>query len=133
MFGRLLQQTRVQARVSLREFGKAVGLSAVYISDIEAGSRRPPAPSMVKNMAGVLGVDPGPLLRAAIAERDAIELPLSGDKETKRAETALALARSWEELDDDDFAEILRSIEERTTRKGRVHISPRSLRFASRQ
>lgn len=120
MFGRLLQQTRVAARVSLRDLGRAVGLSAVYLSDIEGESRRPPTPDMVRKIARHLGVDPVPLLRAALAERDAIELPLSGSEKPKRTEAALALARTWEELDDEDFAEIARLIDGKTAQKGQA-------------
>src|SRR5579875_3077375 len=118
MFGQLLQQMRARSRVSLRELGRAVGLSAVYLSDIEAGSRRPPAPATVRKIAQCLGVDPVPLLRASLAERNAIELPISRDEKSMRLEAALALARTWDELDEEDLAEITRFLDEKREQKG---------------
>jgi transcriptional regulator with XRE-family HTH domain len=111
-FGELLQQRRVAARISLRDLGRYVGLSAVYISDIEGGSRRPPASSIIVKMAERLGVDPEPLLQASVAQRNTVELPLPKDDKSKRVEAALALARKWDQLGDDDLDKITRILSE---------------------
>lgn len=110
-FADLLRELRVKRRVGLRALSQAVGLSPVYLSDLERGHRRPPAPAVIGRIAAGLGVDPRPLLRAALAERESIELPLSGEgRGAKQREAALALLRHWDELSDEELDQIRRLV-----------------------
>ena len=45
-FGEFLRRKREERNLSLREFAKGLGVSAVYLSDIERGNRFPPVDPM---------------------------------------------------------------------------------------
>jgi transcriptional regulator with XRE-family HTH domain len=113
----MLQRHRAEAEVSLRELGRAVGLSAVFISDLERGARRPPPAPVIVKIAERLGVDPEPLLEASLRERDRVELTVDHDEASEnRTTAALTLARVWDELDDATLGELTEFLEKRKRR-----------------
>lgn len=104
-FGDLLCRERTSRKISLRDLGKAVDLSAIYLSDIERGSRKPPALQVVRRIAEALKADPGPFLTSALQERLSLDLAV---RDAKRQEAALALARAWDDMGDDDIEDLIR-------------------------
>jgi len=121
-FGELLQQTRVEAGVSLRELGRAVNLSAVYLSDIEGSNRKPPSPQLITKIADEitkiarskgkeLRIDPEPLLRAAMEERDAVEFTFEGEAAQEKRDALVALARRWDSADPEFFERVRQFLE----------------------
>lgn len=111
-FGELLQEIRVSKRISLRELSQKVKLSAAYLSDIERGLRKPPSIQLILKIAQALETDPEPLLRAALRERDVLELPLN--QNFVRTEAALALARRWEHLSEETLKTITALLEQQS-------------------
>lgn len=117
-FGGLLQELRIAKEVSLREMGKEVGLSAIYISDMERGHRRAPSSEVILRIADYLQTDPAPLLRAALAERRTVEFELTeGQTKGARGDFILALARVWNEMEDEAFEALNQHLEQDKERK----------------
>jgi transcriptional regulator with XRE-family HTH domain len=65
MFGKILRDSRLKARLGLREVAGRVGISPGYLSDLENEKVPPPSERVILDMAEVLGVDKGELLSAA--------------------------------------------------------------------
>ena len=107
-FGRTLRDLRRWAALSLADVGLALGVSAQYVSLVEAGKRGPFKREDILVVAQLLNADPEVLLKHAIAETRAVTLPVSGEK---RRRVATLLARSWTNLssvDLDDLESVLR-------------------------
>lgn len=102
---------RLQARTSLREVARALELTPAYISDIERGNRNAPAPEIARRWAKVIGANADEFERLARLDRRAIELPVDQENpEAVRNELALALARGWEEWNEEDIQRILDAV-----------------------
>jgi transcriptional regulator with XRE-family HTH domain len=65
MFGKILKQSRLKARMGLREVAGRVGISPGYLSDLENEKVPPPSEKVILEMEAVLGVNKGELLKAA--------------------------------------------------------------------
>lgn len=65
MFGRILKESRLKARMGLREVAGRIGISPGYLSDLENEKVPPPSERIILEMAVVLGVDKEELLKAA--------------------------------------------------------------------
>lgn len=117
-FGEMLIKERTDRGMSLRELGKVVELSPIYLSDIERGNRKPPALGTIVRIATTLGLDPVPFLRAAMKERDSVELPLRNHSAPIRHETAFLLARFWDQADDDALASLKSNLQDYLQDKG---------------
>ena len=60
--GQRIREVRQRREMSLRQFGKLIGVSAVYLSDIERGNRIA-SPGRLIQIADVLGVSVSELIR----------------------------------------------------------------------
>ena len=122
-FANLLRETRLRKEISLRKLAKAVGMSVVYISDLEHGMRQAPRTKLVLKIAEELQTDPVPLLQAAFHDRKRLELGLGGENGATRtvsgkAEVALSLARSWDDLDSNTFEQLKNVLADFERRQG---------------
>jgi transcriptional regulator with XRE-family HTH domain len=117
-FGELARDTRVQARVSLRRVADELGLSAAYVSDIERGNRNPPTREIARTWARILGAGEDEFELTARRDRRAIELPINRERfDTTANEAAFALAREWQQLNDEDYQKILEVVHHRSEGK----------------
>jgi transcriptional regulator with XRE-family HTH domain len=103
-YGLLLRQLREQAGKSMGALARHLGLTTPYLCDVELGRRAPLATSHTVKAAEFLGVDPQPLLMAAIASREAVELKTP--KTTKGREAVAALLRHSLDLTDEQWEHI---------------------------
>jgi transcriptional regulator with XRE-family HTH domain len=76
-FGQVLRQLRRKAGKTLGDMARLLGVSAVYVSDVERGNRKPFTRDRILKIADHLGADPNELLRAADRERGVIEYDIS--------------------------------------------------------
>jgi transcriptional regulator with XRE-family HTH domain len=107
-FGGALRGLRKRVGLSLADVGLALGVSAQYVSLVEAGERGPFKREDILVVARLLNADPVVLLKHAIAETRAVTLPVSGEK---RRRVATLLACVWDNLssaDLDDLERVLR-------------------------
>lgn len=79
-FGQLLRKARREEGKTLGELARALGISVVYLSDVERGNRKPFAKKRILNVADLLKRGPEELLRAADFERGFIEYDIAGAK-----------------------------------------------------
>lgn len=108
-FGSLLRRLREDARISLGDLARHLQVSTPYLSDVERGNKKPLSGENIREAATLLGIDPTALLKAAIADRHALEIDLSGAR-PRTIEVGAALMRGFSELDDaelDAISEVL--------------------------
>ncbi|MCO5186036.1 MAG: helix-turn-helix domain-containing protein [Anaerolineae bacterium] len=74
-FGRTVRKIRLAQNRGLRETASDIGISPAYLSRIERGKEPPPAPTIIKELADVLMVEPEQLFRlAAVTDPDILAL-----------------------------------------------------------
>lgn len=56
--GSIIQRARVRKQLSLRDTATAVGISYVWLSDLEAGRYSDPAPDRLARLSEALDIDP---------------------------------------------------------------------------
>lgn len=116
-FGDHARRARGRLDLSLKEVANALGVTITYVSEIELGRRNPPAPEMVSKWAHFLGEDEGLFDALARLDRRKIELEVDPEKfDGAQSQFAVALARSWQDLTDDDFRVIHEALEKRRER-----------------
>ena len=64
-FGDTLRRTRQEAEKTLGDVARLLGVSVVYVSDVERGNRRPFSNERILKVARLLEADPAPLIAAA--------------------------------------------------------------------
>ena len=72
-FGDVLRRARHDDEKTLGDVAGMLGVSAVYVSDVERGNRRPFTNERILQVAEFVNTDPAPLIAAAVVERGAIE------------------------------------------------------------
>ena len=106
-----LRQRRVSdLKLTLKQIAERMGASAVYVSDIERGNRRPLRPDVLANIAAAYDMDLERVTRLALASRDSVQLD-TRDASAEKRDVAVTLARSWENLSPDDLDEIRKVLE----------------------
>jgi transcriptional regulator with XRE-family HTH domain len=108
-FGQLLRRCREDAGKTLKDAAASLGFSAVYLSDIERGRRNPPAAEAIKKIAAFIGCSASQLLDQADLDRKRVEIPLTSAATSNEA--ALALARRWTDLTEDQLQHIMNILE----------------------
>jgi transcriptional regulator with XRE-family HTH domain len=116
-FGERLRELREGSKKRLKDLADAMGCSVVYASDVELGRRTPPSTEKILKIARFLKTDPKELLNLADSARRRIELDLN-DSKPKHAKAALLLARSWENLTDDEVERLEQDLESILNRRG---------------
>jgi transcriptional regulator with XRE-family HTH domain len=76
-FGDALRRLRRNAGKTLSDLAKLLGVSIVYVSDVERGNRRPLSNERILKAARFLHADAAPLIAAADRERGFIEYDIS--------------------------------------------------------
>ena len=79
-FGDALRSERRNAKKTLGDVAKLLNVSAVYVSDVERGNRRPFNNERILKIARLLEADPAPLIAAAHVERGVIEYDITKAK-----------------------------------------------------
>jgi len=108
-FGSYLRASRVEARRSLREVADAIGISHVYLGEVERGVR---GPLMESHWDGLLAAIPG-LTRAELKRTAQMSRALEIDLSTAPAryqDLAIALARRFKrrDLSDAELSRLLK-------------------------
>lgn len=114
-FGATIRKIREQLRRTLAQVAADMGVSVVYLSDIERNRRTPPLGEKLQKLALSLGLDPKEVEEWAHRERQRVELNISNRTETA-SNAALMLARRWDSLSDEEASQIISILN-----KGGVH------------
>ena len=76
-FGEALRRQRRKAGKTLGDLARLLGVSVVYVSDVERGNRRPLSNERILRVADFLDTDPTPLIDMAARERGVIEYDIT--------------------------------------------------------
>lgn len=76
-FGDVLRKQRRQAGKTLGNLAEVLGISVVYLSDVERGNRKPLSNERILKIAEFLKTDASPLIEAADWERGFIEYDIT--------------------------------------------------------
>lgn len=106
-----LRAIRLERGLSLRKVAYEADISAVYLSDVELGHRRPPSVALIKKIAEALGADVEELMRDALWFRGKVELSTYHVSEAKRS-LAVALVLKWDGLTDEACRALTQLLEE---------------------
>ena len=79
-FGDALREQRRNANKTLGDVARLLGVSVVYVSDVERGNRRPFGNERILKIAKFIQADPAPLIAAADVERGVIEYDITKAK-----------------------------------------------------
>lgn len=108
-FGQMIREARREAHVTLQEAAKLLGVSTVYISEVELAKRPPFSFPRIRELAARYGVSDQYLVEQAIAERGFFEV--QGESPSSMQLRALSgMARG--ELTDDQWKKILKIVED---------------------
>lgn len=91
-FGELIRASRRRLNKSLQDVADALGVTAVYVSEVERRKRPPFTTERLPSLSRVLGLDLKTLTAAAWAEKGMIEWDPSSASD-KQIEALVALAR----------------------------------------
>ena len=84
-FGDALRKARQDAENTLGDVAKLLGVSVVYVSDVERGNRRPFSNERIIKIAKFVKTNPAPLIAAADVERGVIEYDITRAKPLEAA------------------------------------------------
>lgn len=108
-FGQMIREARREAHVTLQEAAELLGVSTVYISEVELAKRPPFSVPRIRELAARYGVSDGYLVEQAIAERGFFEV--QGVAPSSMQLRALSgMARG--ELTDDQWDRISKIVED---------------------
>ncbi len=111
-FGDLLRATRKRSGNSMLDLARHLGVSVVFISDVERGNRAPFTPERIMRVTEFLGADPEPFLLAAAKTRGSFELDAT-QVSGKARQVGAALMRGWTDLGERDLEKIARIVRRR--------------------
>ena len=103
-FGKTVRKMRIDLGLTLKSMAEAMGMTSSYLSAIETGKRAVTKP-VLDSIIGYLNADEKQkekLISAARDSQQSVEISLSG-KNAHAREVAIAFARSFDELNEEDF------------------------------
>ncbi|ALN60879.1 hypothetical protein GLE_5538 [Lysobacter enzymogenes] len=112
-FGKTLRKIRIDHAITLGQLGALTGVSAAFISALERG--KPVPANFIAKVCQELALKPEEVLeleRAAAHQTKEITLTING-RSDKARELAVAFARRFESLSDDEVQKILGSLSNR--------------------
>ena len=99
-FGKSIREARNDMGMSLEDLAGVIGVSKVYVCDVERGKRKPFTQRRIPLVAETLNLDPVELAKQAAIERGHVELAVVKQRPSQ-ARLAAALAHSWDAIDED--------------------------------
>ena len=107
-FGQMMREVRRDAHVTLQEAADAIGVSAVYVSEVELSKRPPFSIPRIKKLAERYGVSDSLLIEQAISERGFFEVQ-GTEPSTSQLRALSGMARG--ELSEDQWDQIKEIVE----------------------
>lgn len=95
-FGQVLRRRRREKELTLQHIADVLGVSVVFISEVERGTKPPLAPAAIDALRRILG-DVSELHEAADASRKVVQLDLR-EKSAAHRRVATKLARQWSSM-----------------------------------
>ena len=105
-FGNKLRQLHIERNETLEVLASGLGGSVVYISDVERGRRGPLNHKKIEQVALILNTPATELQNCADKDNNRVELRL--DRGQIFLNTALAIARNWETMTEENAIQIMK-------------------------
>src|SRR5271154_6766321 len=118
-FGDYVRDCRREAGKTLQEVADALGVSPVYVSEVERSKRPPFVTEKLKKLAAILGVDPSKLILRAWLEKKTIDFDPSMSTR-KQLQLLSGFARGG--LSEDQIDAILKIMKRHSHSEDSVHV-----------
>jgi transcriptional regulator with XRE-family HTH domain len=105
-FGETVRSVREEKGLSLTSLAKNLGVTKVYVSDVERGRRAPFNLTRIMQVSEFLGCDPFDLYVLAVRSRGHVVLP-TADISDEHNRLAAVLSYNWGELNNDDVKRLI--------------------------
>lgn len=112
-FGKSLRKLRIDHDLTLGALGEKLGVSAAFLSAIETG-KKPVPTSLLHQLQSLLNLNEAQmkqLERAASASMNEVVVGLRGRRSDKARELAVAFARRFETLSNEEVEAMLRQLD----------------------
>lgn len=110
-FGAYVRRAREAKGLRMKDLAKELDCTVVYLSEIELSRKAPPSQEKISKIAEVLEIDSKFLQGLAAASKPRLELELES-MPARYQQFAMALARSWNDLSEDQMKRIIQTLEE---------------------
>jgi transcriptional regulator with XRE-family HTH domain len=94
LFGEIIREARQNAGLSLAGLASQLGVTKVYVSDVERGLRKPFTQERIRDVASILSLDESELSWKAAGRREFVTLSTEGCSEAK-LRLAGAISHYW--------------------------------------
>jgi transcriptional regulator with XRE-family HTH domain len=105
-FGERLRALRKKSEKTLGDVAEVLGVSVVYVSDVERGNRPPLRPDLIEKAGAFLGADAAELHRLAAEVRGAFELRT--ERMPERAKEFVAGLARGDQYPDDFWEQVMK-------------------------
>tara|TARA_R110000751_G_scaffold186645_1_gene292971 strand:+ start:2851 stop:3201 length:351 start_codon:yes stop_codon:yes gene_type:complete len=105
-FGAKLREIREEAGIGLSEMARLIGVTKVYVSDVERGRRAPLSLARIRQVAEILGCAPFDLYVYAVRSRGHAVLP-TADVSEEQSRLAAVLSYHWGDFDNDEVKKMM--------------------------
>lgn len=105
-FGSAIRKAREEVGMTLTELARQMGVTKVYVSDVERGRRAPFSRTRLECVAEILNIDPEVLYVLSVRSRGHVNLPTEGVSDNQNRLAAI-LSYRWRELDNDDVNRLI--------------------------
>jgi transcriptional regulator with XRE-family HTH domain len=105
-FGAAIRSARERSGMTLTELARQLGVTKVYVSDVERGRRAPFSRTRLEDVAAILGINPELLYVLSVRSRGHVVLP-TDDISDDQNRLAAMLSYRWLELSNDDVNRLI--------------------------
>ena len=105
-FGATVRGAREGVGMTLTELARQLGVTKVYVSDVERGRRAPFSRTRLEQVAEILKIDPERLYVLSVRSRGHVNLSTDGVSDNKNRLAAM-LSYRWRELNNDDVSRLI--------------------------
>ena len=109
-FGDAVRGARNERGISLTNLAKGLGVTKVYVSDVERGRRAPFNLIRIRQVSEILGCDPFHLYVLAVRSRGHVTLPTS-DVSEEQSRFAAELSYRWGDFSNDELSRLIGVLE----------------------
>ena len=105
-FGKAVRVARKGVGMTISEVARRLGVTKVYVSDVELGRRAPFTRERIDQIAEILDADPLELYVLAVRSRGHVKFHTE-EITLKQNRLAAVLSYRWSELSDDDVTRLM--------------------------
>lgn len=109
-FGEAVRKARTDKGISLTNLAKGLGVTKVYVSDVERGRRAPFSLKRIRQVSEILGCDTFDLYVLAVHTRGHVTLPTS-EVSKEQGRLAAEISYRWCDFSKDELSRLIGVLE----------------------